>query len=164
MNPCLCSLLLCLTFSEVELRALLHNAGDELAWSLRASVLSGRLLFLAPQSEALRGVLHERFEVHFLEESRRYQELSALELFERWANTHRTLRGAALGGLLWAILQRNLAPLPSLQTRLAEDVQSLALCALAAQTPTRYKRNDEPRSELQARNPLSAQLLSDQQV
>jgi hypothetical protein len=164
MNPCLCSLLLCLTFSEVELRALLYSAGDELAWSLRVSALSGRLLLLAQQSEALRSILYARFEVSFLEESKRYQDLSALELFERWANIHQTLRGAALGGLLWAILQRNLAPLPSLQNRLAEDVQSLALCALAAHTPTTSWRNDEPRSELQTRNSLSAQLLSDQQV
>jgi hypothetical protein len=164
MNPCLCSLLLCLTFSEAELRALLHRAGDELACSLRASALSGRLLLLAQQSEALRGVLYAHFEVNFLEESKRYQEFSALELFERWANTHRALRGAALGGLLWAILQRNVAPLPSLQTRLAEDVQSLALCALAAHTPTISRRNDESRSELQTRNVLSTQLLSDQKM
>jgi hypothetical protein len=165
MNPCLCSLLLWLSFSEAELRALLRGAGDELAWSLRSSALAGRLLLLAQQREALHRLLFERFEARFLEESTRYQELSSLELFERWASTHQALRGVALGGLLWALLQRNIAPLPSLQSRLAEDVQSLALCALATHTTTTItRRNDDPRSELPTRNPLPAQLLPDQPV
>jgi hypothetical protein len=159
MNPCLYAILLQLAFTERELRLLLSNAGDELSWSLRAAALPCRVHLLSQRDEALQSLVLERFQRRFEREAAQYAGLSMVNLLERWTLLLPSLHGLALGGLLWAIVQQRAALLPAVQTRLTEDIQCLALCALASQT---NRRIDEPRSELPTRDALAAQLLSDQ--
>lgn len=132
MIPCrLLRFLLALSLSEGELRALFASLGGRCALCVRGGALPRLMIDLACGDEVVCHRLLALLEEKFREEASRYQGVPFSALIERWEKQHQELRGAALGGLVWALLQHKLLWLTPLSTRIEDDVEALAMHSLA---------------------------------
>lgn len=116
---------------EKAARALEQIGNEPDASLLRDAVVIDRLAFAAELSADGRAQLDALLAAQVRREVRRYQRLSPFEMATLWAQRRHRLRGKKLAALLYTATLHDTPAWRSLEARLTEEIEVLALRSLA---------------------------------
>jgi hypothetical protein len=126
-------LLLGSAFDRGEAGRVLAAVGGAWQPGLREGVVLEQLIAEARRGRASSRRLEAILDARLEGPAGQHLGASMYELADRWQRERATLRGSALTGFLWAIIRREEPIFRTLEARVAEELEVMALRALAAE-------------------------------